>query len=271
MDLPDERLEAWEGSHAVELAEAWGVPEVHIFASVSSTNDVARELGAAGSPEGTVVIAEAQRAGRGRSGRSWVSLPGLGLWVSIVGRPAARHLQPLPVRVGVAVARALERWTGREEPKVKWPNDLLLAGRKVGGILCEASWAGSDLDHVVIGVGLNLLHAEADFPEELQSIATSVAAVSPEPVSRFAVATAVVQALRHCLVSPALDPTTSRQLARRDALFGRWIEVREPDTDRLIRSGRASGIDVEGRLIVRTETGESTITSGTVRILPGTR
>src|SRR5690606_35180796 len=136
-------------------------------------NDVARSLADAGAPAGTLVLAEQQHAGRGRMGRSWSSGPGLGLYLSFVGRPLAASLATYPLRIGVAAATALDPWTAGQVT-IKWPNDLLLEGRKLGGILCEASWAGPTVAHMIVGIGLNILHGDSDFPADLRPLATSL-------------------------------------------------------------------------------------------------
>ena len=261
--------EMWEGLTADELRETWKVPAVHLFTSVGSTNDVARDLAARGAQEGTVVLAEEQRKGRGRVGRTWTSPPGLGLWISAVARPRPEHLEALPIRVGLAIALVLDQWTGDDETKVKWPNDLMIDDRKVGGILCEASWAGSKLDHAVIGVGLNLLHRDDDFPADIRASAVSLAGHSEDPISRFAVASAVVGALVDVLENPALSEELLGSLAERDALVGRNIEVLEPESGSRLATGFATGIDRDGRLLLNGPWGNVSIRSGTVRVIGG--
>ena len=259
----------WEGSTAEDLRAAWSIPGLRIYASVGSTNDEARAWAAAGAPEGAVVLAEEQRTGRGRVGRRWTSPAGLGLWISMVARPSERALGPLPILVGVELAAALDPWAGPAGGvRLKWPNDLLLDGRKMGGILCEAAWAGTHLDHVIIGIGLNLLHHPLDFPADLRDSAVSLAALSETPVSRFDVATAAVRALRRVL-APDDDGLAARaaELAARDALRGHRVEVTEPESGRRIAVGIGAGIDAGGALLLDTQAGLVPIHSGTVRRL----
>src|SRR5690606_21943636 len=141
-----------------------------LLPEVGSTNDFARTLATDAAPAGTVVLAERQLSGRGRSGRPWASPPGLGVYLSFVARPDPAVLPTYPLSAALAVAQALDRWTAGTV-KVKWPNDLLLGNRKFGGILCEASWAGSTLGHAIVGVGLNVLHTPGDFPPDLRETA----------------------------------------------------------------------------------------------------
>ncbi|HET7226104.1 MAG TPA: biotin--[acetyl-CoA-carboxylase] ligase [Candidatus Eisenbacteria bacterium] len=144
-------------------------------AEAGSTNDVAWEALAAGAPEGVAVTADVQSAGRGRLGRAWHTAPGLGLAFSVALRQGCdrRTAGTLPLVAGLALARALERCGAH--PDLKWPNDLLLGGRKLAGILCESRRLPRGVDAVVIGVGVNVAQREADFPPALRATATSLA------------------------------------------------------------------------------------------------
>lgn len=150
---------------------------LHWFEQVTSTNDVARTLAEQGCPEGTVVVARVQTAGRGRLGRRWVSPPG-GLWLSVVLRPiAAPHELPrLGLAVGVACSRAVERACG-VRVGLRWPNDLVVEGRKVGGILVES---GPEVRWVVVGIGMNLSVPRDELPDG----AASLEEVAGGPVER---------------------------------------------------------------------------------------
>lgn len=263
--------ERWEGCTAEELAAAWRLPAVRLYHSIGSTNDAAQALGQAGARTGTVVIADEQRSGRGRSGRSWSSPPGLGLWCSLLSRPAdATELPRLPLRVGAAVAEALAGYADLEPVRLKWPNDILLGGRKMGGILCEAAWDGPRVQQVVIGIGLNLLHGPGDFPPALAAIATSLRLASGAPVSRYDVATAVIDRLRPLLHEDGSMPDfPTSVIARHDALRGLRVEVSEPESGRLLHSGIAAGIEEDGALCLMTAGGIERVRSGTVRLAGG--
>lgn len=263
--LPAER---WDGLSAPELAMRWGVPAVHLFARTGSTNDVARARAEAGAPAGTVVVAEEQSAGRGRSGRRWVSPPGVGIWLSVVLRPAALPAPGLlPLRVGLAAAAALDPFTAPASAQVKWPNDLLLAGRKLGGILCEGSWEGERPAFVVAGIGLNVGHHPDDFPEELRALATSLRTATGWAPPRHEVAGALVRALAS-LPDPlpaTLSPGELSEMERRDALRGREVEVSGDPSAPTLR-GTALGVTPEGALLLRTPAGVlRPVLSGTVR------
>ena len=126
------------------------------YDEVGSTLDVAHDLAANGAESGTIVIANAQTAGRGRMGRNWRSEPGAGLWLTLIERPDdAGALDVLSLRIGLALAPALDRFV-EERVQLKWPNDLYLKGRKLAGILIEARWREGHPEWVAIGVGINL-------------------------------------------------------------------------------------------------------------------
>lgn len=146
----------YDGASAEGLAELIGAEHVHLLGSTASTMDVAHELARDGAPAGTIVIADTQTAGRGRSGSKWVSEPGEGIWLTLIERPVdPSALDVLSIRVGLGAARALDLFS--EEPvRIKWPNDLFSDGRKLGGILIEARWRNTELEWVAIGVGVNV-------------------------------------------------------------------------------------------------------------------
>jgi BirA family transcriptional regulator, biotin operon repressor / biotin---[acetyl-CoA-carboxylase] ligase len=143
------------------------------FFKTDSTNRVAMELGYAGEPEGTVVLAEAQTAGRGRSGRTWYSERGTGLYFTILLRPKLAPAQAplLTMLAGVSCHTAITAQAGIE-PELKWPNDLLLKGKKMGGILTEMHAEPNQVRFVIVGIGINV--NQEKFPPELSSIATSI-------------------------------------------------------------------------------------------------
>jgi BirA family transcriptional regulator, biotin operon repressor / biotin---[acetyl-CoA-carboxylase] ligase len=143
------------------------------FFKIDSTNRVAMELGYAGEPEGTLVLAEEQTAGRGRAGRSWHSERGTGLYFTLLLRPRLAPAQAplLTMLAGLSAHAAIQGLTGLT-PEIKWPNDLLLNGKKVGGILTEMHAEPSVVRFVIVGIGINV--NQEKFPPELASIATSL-------------------------------------------------------------------------------------------------
>lgn len=270
-DVPaDFPAESWEGCSPEELRQAWKLPAVHLYARLGSTNDVARTLAAGGAPHGTLVVADEQFAGRGRAGRSWHSPPGVGLWCSFLAAPpAADRLAAIPLLVGLRVADALDPWMEEGIPvRIKWPNDLLVGQGKVGGILCESSWAGDAVAQFVIGIGINLLQRADEFPSEIRDRAASLRQPGGRPISRFDVASAVVARIRPLLAGTAeLD---LEEFTRRDALRGRGIEVLDPATGRVLAAGTANGVARDGALVVLdAEGGRLLVRSGTI-VVAGT-
>lgn len=260
--------ERWEGLGAADLAARWSLPAVHLFDSIGSTSDAARALADSGAPHGTLVLAEEQTAGRGRSGRAWSSPPGLGIWMSMVARPAELPAPGLlPILVGLAAAKAVDAYVQPAAAQIKWPNDLQLAGRKFAGILCEGAWEGDGPGAVIVGMGLNVLHAPDDFPEDVRETATSLRITAGWSPPRAEVAGAVASAVARALAHPPaqLSGALLDALRRRDALEGRPVRV----TGAQPMSGTALGISPGGALLVRdTEGVLRTITSGTVRLAP---
>ena len=147
----------WDGHTAGALAHRCGVPHVELLAETDSTLDVAHALAEGDAPAGTVVIADTQRAGRGRQGRAWSSPAGQGVWCTIIERPADPGvLDVLSIRIGLRLAEGLDALAG-ERVRVKWPNDLVVRAGKLAGILTEARWSGSRLAWVAVGVGVNVI------------------------------------------------------------------------------------------------------------------
>jgi BirA family biotin operon repressor/biotin-[acetyl-CoA-carboxylase] ligase len=188
----------------------------------------------------------------------------MGVWMSIVLRPRALpNPGLLPILVGVAAAGALDRYVF-PGPGIKWPNDLQLDGRKLGGILCEATWDAAGPAFVVVGIGINVTHFPADFPPELRETATSLRAASDGYAPpRTLVAGDVARAVLRRLAEPpaALDDARLAELAARDVLRGREVRVTGPEE----LAGTAEGISAAGALLVRTAEGVRAVTSGTVR------
>lgn len=211
---------------------------------VPSTQDMVHELAADGALDGTAVVAVEQTAGRGSRGRTWASPRG-GLWLSVLSRPAgAAPPEALSVRVALAVADALES-VGIDGLQVKWPNDLLIGGRKIGGILCEARWNGDRLTWIAIGVGINVTNS---LPEALRSSAAALAEFEPR-LRPGDLAGPVISAVRRAsqLTSP-LDRAERARFAARDALAGRVLTAPA--------AGTADGIEADGALRIRRADGE---------------
>jgi BirA family biotin operon repressor/biotin-[acetyl-CoA-carboxylase] ligase len=237
--------------------------------TVTSTNDVALDLLNRHAPTGTAVYAEAQTAGRGRQGRQWFSPAGCALFLSVVVRDPRlqRHLTWVPLAVGVAVATML-RHDDCIEVGIKWPNDLVVGGRKVGGILCEGAMGAGGVTGVVCGIGLNANHGLEDFPLELQLLATSLAVVAGRtfPLDELAQRThrAMLSELEHLLGSgPARLLPRLREL---DTTTGRTVDFQNAAGDPA--RGRVLGIADDGGLRVADESGhEHKLMAGEVRFV----
>jgi len=233
-----------------------GSPHRH-FRIVGSTNQVARELAAAGAADGTVVTSEAQTAGRGRQGRAWSTPPGAALAWSLLLRRKVEVPGTLPLQIGVAVCEAIE-FLGVLRAEVKWPNDVLIEGRKCAGILVEArpqdGWA-------VVGIGLNLSVAEQDFPEDLRSRATSIGHDAD-----VRSATAALNRLVEARLAAPVEATLA-ELADRDALRGRTVRWGKGSGAGDGGShGTAAGIDAAGNLLVETAEGVHSLNAGEVHL-----
>ena len=220
-----------------------GRPRLHLRAT-TSTNDRARELAQAGTPHGTVVTAAQQTAGRGRQGRTWSAPPGRALLLSVV-------LRDPPALLALAAALAVAEVAGADA-QIKWPNDVLLAGRKVAGILAEGrpqdGWA-------VLGVGLNVALRIEDLPPQLHATAGTLGL---EPADLEPTLERLLDALERAL---ALDEATLLGAYRaRDALRGREVTW-------TAGHGRAAGIDGTGRLVVELpDGGRTALSAGEVHL-----
>jgi BirA family transcriptional regulator, biotin operon repressor / biotin---[acetyl-CoA-carboxylase] ligase len=219
--------------------------------------ELAHQLAAEGAAHGSAVVAERQRAGRGQRGRSWESGPG-GLWMSVVLRPSrVDAFEALSLRIGLALAATLERaCPGLAAVGLKWPNDLFLRGRKVGGILTEARWVGSDCQWVVVGLGLNVTNI---LPPELEAVATTLAAEASDADVEMLLAPVLLALQQAGRNAGPLSATELEMLQSRDVL--RETPVREPVV------GIAAGIAADGALLIRRPDGATVPCRGGV--VPG--
>jgi BirA family biotin operon repressor/biotin-[acetyl-CoA-carboxylase] ligase len=225
---------------------ALGVP-LHLLASTTSTNDEAKQAARDGAPSGSTWVAEQQTAGRGRQGRTWVSPRGESLLFSVLVRVACppSRLPPIALVAGLAVRDAAAMAAPLASIRIKWPNDVLADGKKLAGVLVEAMTSGSRVQAVVIGVGVNV-HTRA-FPEHLATHATSIACLSRDPPDRAVLLADVLARLDrdlHIVAARGLGLMRVR-LEAADALRGRRVRSDSGD------EGIASGVDDDGRLLVR--------------------
>ena len=247
---------------------------VEAHSGIASTNARLFELSRRGAPAGTVVIADEQTCGRGRRGRRWHSPPGSSLSLSylMAGRQLPRDVSTLPLLIGVqtaiAVERAVQALGGALFVGLKWPNDLVTSGGKIGGVLCERALGGGSEDRLVAGVGINLARPARGYPKEIENRASSIEEEADLPAGKEkslaeAVAGELVPALGvlAALASPILPAESWRELRKRDSLAGL------PVTTEAVGAGTARGIHRDGSLLVELPMGElRKVRSGGVRV-----
>ena len=261
-------------ARAAELIAARGISlgaPLAVLEETASTNEDAKQGARAGAVHGATWVAESQTAGRGRQGRAWLASRGESLLFSVVLRLACAPVRvpPLSLVCGLAVRDAVARALGPEHDAavmVKWPNDVLVRGKKVAGILVESALAGAKVEHVIVGIGINVL--ARSFPADLSGIATSIALEGGQVPDRAAILVDVLAGLERdvALAAERGLGLVHARLAKHDALAGQAVEA----VDSPLR-GTGAGIDVEGRLLVRTEDGTVTkVTSGELRLRPAT-
>jgi len=229
---------------------------LRLYDSVGSTQNEARSWAAAGAPHGALVLAEEQRTGRGRMGRVWHSPRGKGLWMSMVMRVGLTLEQAphLTLVTAVAVCRAIRQATGTDA-RLKWPNDVLIAGRKAAGILVELETAGPRMQALIVGIGISVNLEDADFPDELSAKAISLRQAAGERIDRTGLAVKVIHSLEEMVgfyLREGFPPVASLWEALSDTL-GNQVSVATalgPVT------GTALRLDESGALVVRTDSGE---------------
>src|SRR5690606_13617378 len=233
--------------------------------SVDSTNRLLRTLAEDGAPEGAVVVADAQTAGRGRRGRGWVSAPGAGIWMSVLLRPRLdpRRAGLLTLMTAVAVREAVDTAAG-VETRIKWPNDLLLGDRKLGGILIEAAAGAGSLRYAIVGIGLNVRPPAGGFPPEAGPAAGTLAEAAGREPSRPELTAALCRSLaRWYRRLTAGDEAGVLDAWRRGAswLWGRRVAVHTGPGGGSF-AGIAVDVAPDGGLIVATDRGERTLYAG---------
>ena len=241
--------------------------KLEAFESLDSTNTYLKKRAAGGAPEGTVVIANAQTAGRGRMGRSFASAPGLGIYLSMLLRPSteAECVQSLTAGTAVAVCRAVERVCG-VALGIKWINDLFLKGKKICGILCESSVKSGSAEYVVLGIGLNVITRPQDFPEELRGTAGSLYSQTGIVYERGKLISAMISELSAMYEAWKTDPRALLDdYRRRCIVLGKTVEV-SPVTGGVFTAA-AEEISDDFGLVLRLPDGSvRTVHSGEVSI-----
>ncbi len=241
--------------------------QLHHYYKIGSSNTAAMAAAAEGAAEGSVLLAEEQTAGRGRGAHSWQSARSAGIYCSVVLRPALppSEVLVLALAAGLAVRAAIAEVDARVSADLKWPNDVLLAGKKVCGILTEMNAEATRVRYIVVGIGINV--NQANFPQELQGEATSLRLVTGHEWSRVELTAALLKSLdrEYRLLTGQSDARQS--ILRRFAEHSSWVrgkQVRVEENGSRIE-GTTEGLDQRGFLQVRTAQGLQTVLSGTVR------
>lgn len=241
--------------------------KIHSYRLVKSTNDLVAQLAETGAPEGMIVTAEQQSQGRGRLGRTWFSPESTGIYVSILLRPRIKPDQApgLSIMTAVALAKTLEAYAPGEIA-IKWPNDILLSGKKMCGILTELSAEKNKIHHVVVGVGMNVNQKSADFPPDIRRIATSLRATTKHLVNR-------AELLRSFLRNFEEEYLTyqkyglkkaHRRLRTYSTMLGQTVRLLSGDT---ILEGIAADIDLSGALVLEMNGKRMLVSAGEVSVV----
>jgi BirA family biotin operon repressor/biotin-[acetyl-CoA-carboxylase] ligase len=241
--------------------------DIQVFEQTTSTNDVIEKLARDGVKEGVVVFAESQTKGRGRLGRKWISPAHKGLWFSILLRPDLRPQETTQLTVASAIAlrRAIVSETNLQT-EIKWPNDILIGGKKVAGILTELNAELDKVRYVILGIGVDVNLDAGEFPAELKKIATSLKIEIGEIISRAELATAILRELDldYARICAKKFSEIAEEWEENCATIGKNVTVQIGD--RKIH-GRAESLDDDGALLLRTEHGRlERITGGDVTL-----
>lgn len=237
---------------------------IHYFDTIDSTNTQIRRLATAGAPHGTVVIASRQTGGRGRLGRSFHSPVG-GIYMSVLLRfdLPPQQLMHLTCAAAVAMCDAVEETAGIR-PGIKWTNDLVVDGKKLGGILTELSLSGDRAEYAVVGIGINCLQTPADFPPDLQNIATSLHLCARKTPDRATLAATMIAALAQMDHSLPNADAILEKYRKNCITLGKEISLLRGDE---VHHGKAVDVDENGALIVEFPDGRiEAVNSGEVSV-----
>jgi BirA family transcriptional regulator, biotin operon repressor / biotin---[acetyl-CoA-carboxylase] ligase len=240
---------------------------IHHYYKIGSTNSEAMEAAGAGAPDGSVFLAEQQTAGRGRGANQWHSAHSAGIYCSVVLRPPLPPSEALVLSLaaGLAVHAAVQEIDSRVTPDLKWPNDVLLEGKKFCGILTEMNAEATRVRYMVVGFGIDV--NQASFQAELQPTATSLRLATGSEWSRVELCAALLKSLdreyRNLLEKPGAHESILRRFEERSSSTrGRQVRVEENGSF----EGVTEGLDPRGFLQVRTSQGVRTVLGGTVRL-----
>lgn len=240
---------------------------IYYYDTITSTNDVLKQLAQQGAPHGTVLIADHQTGGRGRLGRSFLSPSHVGIYMSVLLRPhcAPGELMHLTCAAALAACDAIEAAAGIA-PQIKWTNDIVCCKRKLAGILTEMGFDRQQgVDYAIIGIGINCCQEEADFPEDIRSFAGSLKMVSGREIDRAKTAACMVQAFAQMDGTLLTDRAGILENYRQKCItIGHEVSVLRADS---VRHGKAIDIDEEGALIVEfTDGSTEAVNSGEVSV-----
>jgi len=241
--------------------------KLYCFQSLGSTNQVAFHLAESGDPEGTLVLAEKQTAGRGRLSRQWFSPPRLGIWLSLILRPRIplAWVPALSLCACLACVRATNHFTNRKAA-VKWPNDAYLNGKKFSGVLTELSAELDRVNFVVLGIGINVNHSSTEFPGSLRKDATSLRIETKRKIDRVSLLHKFLEEFEKIYQEYQYSGLKKfkPEVLKSFYLLNKEIEVEIGDKKIL---GKAIGTDDYGALILETKSGLKTITAGDVALV----
>lgn len=235
------------------------------FCQTASTNNAAKELAAAGVPEGTVVVAEEQTGGRGRLGRTWHSPAGVGIWLSAILRPDINPLDApkITLTTAVALARTLAAYPG-VTPGIKWPNDILVDGRKIAGILTEMNAEMDRVNYIVLGIGVNINTVPTELPDELRNTATSFYIATGRRWDRLEFLAKMLQNLEmlYFMFIQGGFSEIIKEWKELSVTLGQTVRVVSPKGDTM--EGLALDLDNDGALILKTAAGRKRIMAGEI-------
>ncbi len=249
-----------------------GERQIHYYREVESTNTLALILGREGAATGTVLVAETQSGGRGRLGKSWSSPPGSGLYCTVLLRPAIPlpQLSRLTMAAGLAAARAIDEVSGLVST-IKWPNDVLIQGRKVAGILAECDLAHGEGPLVALGIGINLGTEVGQFPQEIQARATSLWLASGKVIGKGVMLTTLLLWIERLVFRLEQGDFVGilDEWRAKDATVGKWLTWLAISGQSV--HGVSLGPDHEGQLVIRDSAGERhQVLSGDIALDPNT-
>ena len=248
--------------------ELFGRQDYFYFREIDSTNNYARNAAQQGAPEGTVVVAETQTAGRGRRGRTWFSPAAQGIYMSIILRPVMPlpQLARIPLMAAVALAETLRAMPGLDA-RIKWPNDILIHNKKIAGILSEAVADMDGIDYVVVGFGLNINNDPGEFPLDLRMPATSVQAEHNRPLSRVGLLQNLLHnlELRYKQLLAGDFDLILNQARDLSLVIGQDVRLETSEGSVI---GRAIDLDQDGYLLVAAPDGSvQTVMSGEIEVV----